>query len=207
MTYNDTPNHDYIETEIKFYVPDLQQIEANLIQVGAVCTKPRILEKNVRYDLPDQQLTNARRVLRLRQDTQIRLSYKEPLERFPAEAFLSRVEVETVVNDFDAMDSILRHLGYVPYMTYEKYRTTYELAGGEIVLDEMPYGNFVEVEGKADQIKQIIHQAGLSNAHHVDAGYVALFRMVKAKLHLTFTDLTFSNFADIVVPPSLFTEL
>ncbi len=28
--------------------------------------------------------------------------------------------------------------------------------GAEIVLDEMPYGNFVEIEGEAERIKQLV---------------------------------------------------
>jgi adenylate cyclase class 2 len=204
-------NNDYIESEVKLYVPDLAQVEANLLKIGAICIKPRILERNVRYDLPDKNLTEAKRILRLRQDTQITLTYKEPLadEDQPDQEgkISSRVEIETVVNDFDAMDSILRHIGYHPYMIYEKYRTTYELDGGEIMLDEMPYGNFVEIESSTDHIKQLIVQAGLSQALKIDAGYVALFRMLKDKLGLTFTDLTFSNFANINVPASLFFDL
>lgn len=204
-------NNDYIESEVKLYVPDLGEIEANLLKIGAICTKPRILERNIRYDLPDGSLTQEKRILRLRQDTEIRLTYKEPLadEDQPDQKgnISSRVEIETVVDNFNATDLILRHLGYHPYMVYEKYRTTYQLDGGEIVLDEMPYGNFVEIESNPEHIKQLIQQAGLSDALKIDAGYVALFRMLKNKLELTFNDLTFSNFADVHVPTSLFFDL
>lgn len=204
-------NNDYIESEVKLYVPDLAQVEANLLKIGAICTKPRILEKNIRYDLPDGSLTQEKRILRLRQDTEIRLTYKEPLadEDQPDQEgnISSRVEVETVIQDIDAMDLILRHLGYHSYMVYEKYRTTYELEGGEIVLDEMPYGNFVEIESSPEHIKHLIQLVGLSDAPKIDAGYVALFRMLKSKLGLVFNDLTFSNFKNVYVPISLFVDL
>jgi len=32
-------------------------------------------------------------------------------------------------------------------MMYEKYRTTFTIGSLEVVLDELPYGNFVEIEG------------------------------------------------------------
>jgi adenylate cyclase class 2 len=207
---NDYHENDYIESEVKLYVPDLAQVEAQLLKIGAICTKPRILERNVRYDLPDGSLTQEKRILRIRQDTQLRLTYKQPLadEDQPDQEgkISSRVEIETVIHDLDAMDSILRHLGYHPYMIYEKYRTTYELDGGEIVLDEMPYGNFVEIESTTDHIKELIIKANLSQALKIDAGYVALFRMLKKKLGLTFNDLTFSNFKNVYVPTSLFLD-
>ena len=36
---------------------------------------------------------------------------------------------------------------------YEKYREAFDLNDLEIVLDEMPYGNFVELEGNEQAIK------------------------------------------------------
>lgn len=207
-------NNDYIETEVKLYVSDFEQIKANLSKAGAICTKPRILERNVRYDLPDQSLALEKRILRIRQDTAIHLTYKEPLpisdqqpNKDKKDIISSRLEIETIVNDFDAMDSILRYLGYHPYMVYEKYRTTYELDGAEIVLDELPYGKFVEIEASVEQIKALIPRIGLSDALKIDAGYVAIFRFIKQKLDLSFTDLTFSNFTGVLVPTILFSQI
>ena len=42
----------------------------------------------------------------------------------------------------------LEALGYQKSIYYEKYRTTYELDETLIMLDELPYGNFVEIEGE-----------------------------------------------------------
>jgi len=42
---------------------------------------------------------------------------------------------------------VFEALGYAVYMMYEKYRTTFRLDNLEVVLDELPYGNFVEIEG------------------------------------------------------------
>ena len=38
------------ETEVKFYAPDLAAIQQRLEAGGAICTAPRILERNVRYE-------------------------------------------------------------------------------------------------------------------------------------------------------------
>lgn len=201
------PNTEFTETEVKLFVPDLYPIITALETQGAQCTAPRILERNLRYDTPTRELSTERKVLRLRQDTRARLTYKDENQSTTQDNILSRFEAEVEVSDFESMALILTRLGYTPYMQYEKYRTTYHLSGAEIVLDEMPYGNFVEIEGNANQIEARIGQLGLSAAKRLPQSYTALFEVVRAALDLTFTDLTFANFHGITVPASIFENL
>jgi len=63
------------EIEAKFYVQDLDKIAARLQQLGARRVQERTRELNLRFDLPDGSLGRSQRVLRLRQDTQARLTY------------------------------------------------------------------------------------------------------------------------------------
>ena len=51
------------------------------------------------------------------------------------------------VESFDQARAFLAALGYQVDMVYEKYRTKYELEGVHLDLDEMPYGDFIELEG------------------------------------------------------------
>lgn len=67
-----------IETEIKFYVRNLKAVAARLENLSAQLIQPRVLETNLRFDLPDGSLRQQARVLRLRQDTAARLTYKGP---------------------------------------------------------------------------------------------------------------------------------
>jgi adenylate cyclase class 2 len=59
---------------------------------------------------------------------------------------LRRRELEVTVDDFEAA-RLLEALGYKVMLMYEKYRADYRLDGVMITLDEMPYGNFTELEG------------------------------------------------------------
>jgi adenylate cyclase class 2 len=195
---------NYTETEVKLYVPYLEVVGVRLERLGATLTAPRVYERNVRYENAAHTLARDGIVLRLRQDTRARLTYKEGGSA--QDGIVSRTEIEVEVSDFAAMGTILGRLGYTPSMTYEKYRTTYELNGAEIVLDEMPYGSFVEIEGGADAIETIIERLELGNAPRCTGSYVALFERVKARLGLTFPDLTFDNFKAISVPGSIFAD-
>ena len=69
------------------------------------------------------------------------------------------------------------------------------------MLDELPYGNFVEIEGGLDMLRPIAEELRLDWDKSIPASYHALFeRLCKAR-GLTHRDLTFENFKEIKVSP------
>jgi adenylate cyclase class 2 len=191
----------YTETEVKVYIADLGAVEARLQAAGGVLQAARVYERNVRYEDAGQTLTPAGRVLRLRQDTRIRLTYKEPTT---LDDGMTRTEIEVTVSDFEAMELLLGKLGFSPAWIYEKYRTTYRLGGCEVMLDELPMGHFVEVEGEPAGIYKTLAQLDLAGAPRFIESYSDLFFRLKERLGLRFRDLTFANFKGVVVPPDMF---
>jgi adenylate cyclase class 2 len=185
----------YTETEVKLIVPDLDSVRAQLESAGATLDSPRVYERNVRYENAAGTLSAQGIVVRLRQDSRVRLTYKDG--GAITEGVVSRTEIEVEVSDFAAMELLLGKLGYHPHLTYEKYRTTYSLDGAEIVLDELPYGTFVEIEGDKATIESVIKRIGLASAARYAGSYVTLFEQIKARLGLSFTDLTFANFEGV----------
>lgn len=197
-----------VETEIKLFVPDTAPVVERLAQAGATLKAARVYEHNVRYENADETFTAQGIVLRMRQDTRARLTFKAPPDQRAASTnVITRFEAEVTVDSFDAMDIILQRLGFHPHVVYEKYRTTYQLGEAEIVLDEMPYGTFLEVEGSAPAIDATLAALGLAGAPRILASYMALFEQVKAALDLDVHDLTFANFEGIDVPPDVFYSL
>ena len=186
------------ETEAKFYVRDLDRIQARLHELQAKLIQPRVLETNIRFDLPEASFRSERRVLRLRRDTDVRLTYKDPSQN--EEGVLRRREIEFTVEDFDKAKQFLEALGYQPVFYYEKYRTTYELQTAEnsvyIMLDELPYGNFVEVEGETvepiQNISKTIHlkwETAIAKSYHALFEQLCNTRAELDRAQLTFTAL------------------
>lgn len=185
------------ELEVKFYLQDRPAMVERIQAAGAVLVQPRVFEKNLRFDTPDGSLTKNQRVLRLRMDTRARLTYKGP-DRLEQEngkrqpdSVSQRQEIEFGVDDFDAAWEMLDALGYEVSVLYEKYRTTYHLANVEIVVDEMPYGDFLEIEGPdAGSIRQAAERLGLKWDARCTTSYMALFNHLRAggleAEHLTF---------------------
>ena len=140
------------EIETKFYLSNLPALEKKLQKAGARLAKERVFESNLRFDTAAGDLARQRQVLRLRQDSRVRMTYKGPAE-IGADAAVRR-EIEFELSDFEAGQHFLEALGYQVNFVYEKYRTTYTLEDVEIVLDEMPFGNFCEIEGPDPQTLQ-----------------------------------------------------
>ncbi len=195
-----------LEIECKLYFPSLEAIQAHLAHAGAVLTNPRTYEHNIRYDGPNGDFATRGIVLRLRRDQDIRLTYKAPALQH-VQGMVTRLELETTIGDFETMDAILLHLGYRHNMVYEKYRTTYHLPDVpdvEMVMDEMPYGNFLEVEGTPEGIETALAKMNLADVTRIMLGYVDLFELLRRHHQFEFRDLTFQNFATIDVNPQIF---
>ncbi|PWB70072.1 MAG: class IV adenylate cyclase [Anaerolineales bacterium] len=177
------------ETEAKFYVRNLKRVELRLQDMGAHLIQDRVLETNIRFDLPDGGLRSEGRVLRLRQDTEARLTYKSASTN--EQGVLSRTEIEFAVEDHDKARQFLEALGYRKLVYYEKYRMTYELRQTSgvlthVMLDELPYGNFVEIEGESvESIRAVAKALQLNWEAAVPTSYHALFE----RLRRTYPDL------------------
>jgi adenylate cyclase class 2 len=188
------------ETEVKFYVRNLANLEKNVRSSGAHSIQARTHELNLRFDTPDGQFQREGRVLRLRRDDAARLTYKDG-SRSQSGA-VSRREIEFTVSDFESARKLIEALGYGVVFIYEKYRTTYELDGAHVMLDETPIGNFVEIEGELDQLRPIAEKLGLDWEAAVPASYHALFERARQRRGLAFRDLSFENFQGMDVTPA-----
>lgn len=204
------------EIEAKFYVQDLKKVEARIRELDARLIQPRVLETNIRFDLPDSRLRSKGQVLRLRQDTEAKLTYKDSGKS--EQGVINRKEIEFMVSDFDKARLFLEALGYQEFFTYEKYRTTYTLESHSllsdvheqahglqschIMLDEMPYGNFVEIEGENNEvILAVAKQLHLDLRASISISYSALFDRLRRVRGLSFRDLIFKNFGGLQITP------
>lgn len=189
------------EIEVKFYLKDLNKLEQCLRATGAELIQPRMHEVNLRFDSPNAELSRTGQVLRLRQDREAIVTYKDA-GNFEG-GVRSRLEIEFIVNDFDEARKLFEALGYKVLLMYEKYRAVYRSGNVLVTLDEMPYGNFAEIEGPdAQSIQQASQSLQLEWNCRILDSYIILFDRARISLHLEFRDLSFVNFKGLEVPAS-----
>ncbi len=184
-------DHPGQETEAKFCVRNLKRIQQSLNKLQARLVQPRILEVNLRFDTPEQALQRSNQVLRLRQDSEAHLTYKGDSQWLAGAR--TRREIEFNVEDFKVAREFLEAVGYQVSFRYEKYRTTYELEEVLIMLDELPYGDFVEIEGDVERLRGIADKLSLAWEAAIPVSYHALFERLSKKRGFDFHDLSFER--------------
>ena len=184
-----------LEIEIKFYLTDIELIRNRIINLGADCTG-RNFENNIRFEDKNHTLVRNNSLLRLRKDTRARLTFKsKPSVEDHQFKILKELEVE--VNDFTTMHLILESLGFHKEQVYEKWRETFVLHNTIFCIDTMPYGNFLEIEGNKSEIRELSKRIGFDWGKRIINNYLSIFDILRQKLNLTFSDLTFGNFKNI----------
>jgi adenylate cyclase class 2 len=186
---------EHLEIEVKFYLSDMDSIRDRILELGAV-SMGRVFETNLRFDDADNRLIEKKSLLRLRRDTKTILTFKsEP--PFKNDQFKILKELEVEVSDFTTMKHILESLGFREEQVYEKWRETFRLNSNNLCLDTMPYGDFLEIEGQKEDIKELAYRIGLKWQKRILLNYLAIFDVIKQKTNLPFYDVTFSNFINI----------
>ncbi|MBC7928935.1 MAG: class IV adenylate cyclase [Rubrivivax sp.] len=160
-----------IEKKYRLTSEQAEPLRRRLEEVGAEGQGHAVFEENIIYT--GQGLDPLRRVLRLRRvDGRAVFTFKE---REPTDAAIKRQrEEETEVANADALAAILDALGYRPALVYEKRRATWRVAGAEVVLDELPFGLFVEIEGEEVAILAAEKLLNLESAQAEHAPYPEL---------------------------------
>lgn len=131
----------------------------------------REFEENTIYS--SDMLRKNGAIVRLRRaGERILLTYKRRIEdRFDVK---KQVEYETEVSDGGAAEAIIAELGLKPAVVYEKFRESWDLRSVEIVMDELPFGLFMEIEGSITGIKEAEMLLGIEDLETVNETYPRL---------------------------------
>ena len=161
-----------IEVEKKFRLTKRQRdaVLKRLPEVGA-SLEGEDFEENTLYR--GEAVNSGSCVLRLRRaGANATLTYKK---RIPSSSPIKQQrEEETEIADPEAMGAILEALGFTPALVYEKRRQTWRLGKTEIVIDVLPFGLFMEIEGRINDIKTVERRLGLKGLRAEHATYPQL---------------------------------
>lgn len=179
------------EVEIKFRVEDPGALSRRLQTAGFRLVTERTHELNQLYDLPGGILRARGALLRIRQyGRKWTVTYKDKTKADNGR-HKSRREIESRVENGQAMADILVSLGFTPTFTYEKFRTEWSDGIGHVVIDETPIGNFGEIEGPPEWIDATAHKLGINHDQYIKESYAELFTSWKRLTGSAASDMTF----------------
>lgn len=161
-----------IETEKKYRLGPkrVDEITQKLVELGASFVK-EVFEVN--YQHRGGEMDERGATLRLRKVGDFTLlTYKEKVKS--ENGAKRKIEHETNVSDVEATEAIIERLGYRLTAVYEKRRKYWRLGDVEVVLDELPFGLFMEIEGTEEAIVRAEKKLGLKELEHEPRGYPRL---------------------------------
>ncbi len=179
-----------VEIEVKLRIGKTADVESRLRLLGAYLESGRSLEDDILYDFPDRRLTRAGQLLRLRRRPDGALvTFKEPMEADGGAKV--RREIETRLDSSEVMVGIFTALGMTPVWRYQKYRTTYRLGGLHALVDELPIGNFLELEGPKAEIDRWAGALGFRAEDYLADTYRDLYEAWVAERGVPEGDMVF----------------
>jgi len=180
------------EVEIKFLIEDMAALTSSLGRAGFQLLTPRTHELNTLYDQPGGKLRRRGALLRVREfGAKWTLTYKDKSGAQPGR-HKSRREIETPVDQGEAMERIIEALGYKPSFRYEKVRSEWADSTGHVVLDKTPIGAYGEIEGPAKWIDATARRLQISSSQYITLSYSELFNAWKRKTRSKAAEMTFA---------------
>jgi len=170
------------EIEVKLEVRDPDEVKRRLRALGFRRVQARHFESNRLFDFPDGALRRARSLMRLRvADGKVLLTFKGAPSQ--SHRYKVRRELETEVPDAGVVRALLEGIGLEEIFRYDKYRTRYAVSKasrdgqGEIVFDETPIGNYLELEGPRRWIDRVARGLGFGPRDYITLSYATLYAL------------------------------
>ena len=142
-----------IEKKYRLTKRDRRALEQRMRKLGCA-PKPVEFEENTIYG--GGRLNFGGCALRLRRVNRNESAYLTFKRRIPNKSPIKHQEEhEVTVADPEGMDWILKSLDFQPALVYEKRRTRWQVGAAKVVIDELPFGLFMEIEASVKEIKRV----------------------------------------------------
>jgi adenylate cyclase class 2 len=189
-----TEKEEKIEIEIKLKIENTHDFREKILRLEEKFRRvePPSLEHNIVFDTTDQQLKRKGCLLRLRKKNNLNiLTFKRPpMPTKDSKDYKIKEEIEAEVADFDNTTTILQALGFEIFFIYEKYREVFRNENSKgnikIMMDHTPIGDFIEIEGSAEEIDRTASALGFTRKDYITANYYTLFRKIHKTGHMQF---------------------
>jgi adenylate cyclase class 2 len=167
-----------LEIEIKLKVSREPEIRHRITVAGGRLLHDREFEDNRVFDFPDGSLLRRGEMLRIRiLERAVILTFKGPGRVENGKKVREETESVLAPSEAEAITRIIERIGMTQAFRYQKYRTTWEIEGLHVTLDETPIGMFLELEGDSGSIDSVAGLLGYTPAEYIASSYRDLYIM------------------------------
>lgn len=165
------------EIEVKFPLFDRAKLVDRLLGKGGERLYPETFEDNIILDRRGELRTRGA-LLRVRKfGRYVLATYKGPVA-FDGNV-KKREEVQTGLESFELAIALFESLGFRPTFRYQKFREVWRVGSVEVVLDRTPIGEYFEIEGALETIREVVDDLGLRMEDAIRSSYSDLYRQAR----------------------------
>lgn len=178
------------EIEIKFMIREdkIGFIQKKLKEQGGEFIG-KVFEKTLRFDTPNKDLEARGLFLRIKTGFSNLITLKEKISD---KNFKEREEIEFEISNPQKMKIILEKLGFTNIRIMEKYREKWRIKNTEIVIDILPMGIFLEIEGDKKSIKEMVKVLKLKFKNRITNTYWELWEEFSKRKRIESKDIIFN---------------
>lgn len=182
------------ETEVKIELTE-EDVE-NLGTIFRTC--PKIFQRTYGYFTPNGQSIKDGIFPRIRETSKEGLTDKKTIEltikiRKPDKDYFKRDEYNFMLDSFTDGDAMLKIFGFTKVIIFEKIRQTNTHKKLILCLDKLPFGWFLEVEGKESGIKEYLDSCWLNKNPRINRAYLGLWEDYRKKQNIKEEDCLLKN--------------
>jgi adenylate cyclase class 2 len=148
------------EIEVKFQISDKTKLKKKLEALGGK-KRNKVFQKTYSLFQPNYECIKRGVFLRVREDDGIPV-FTVKIKSKESRDFYERDEYNLEIKDTQKMIKMLSLLGFSKIRIFEKYREAWDFPARNacVLIDTLPFANFVEIEGDKKDIEKIIEELG-----------------------------------------------
>ncbi|MDD3292985.1 MAG: class IV adenylate cyclase [Candidatus Pacebacteria bacterium] len=158
------------EIEVKFKIDEEDRIKEKLRSLGVSLCEPYKQTTYGFFSVDSIEKGIFPRIRDEKDDIVLTVKVKPKKET----NYFERMEYSMKIGNAKEGEDILRVLGFDDIRVFEKMRQEGELLNTKITLDELYFGNFIEIEGEKKDIENVIVKLGLEDKERITKAYLAL---------------------------------
>ncbi|MDD2274680.1 MAG: CYTH domain-containing protein [Candidatus Pacebacteria bacterium] len=156
------------EIEVKFKIDEKDQIKEKLTALGVSLSEPYKQTTYGFFSKDSREKGIFPRIRNEKEDIVLTVKVKSKEET----NYFERMEYSMKISSVKEGEDILKVLGFDDIKVFEKTRQEGELLNTVITLDELYFGNFIEIEGGKEEIENVIIKLGLENKERITKAYL-----------------------------------
>lgn len=165
------------EKQVKYKINNFDYISKRLIEIEAIFIGG-FMEKTIRYDNDDLKCSNNGIFIRTKSGMKNVLTLKE-IPTDSSNTSFERITTEVEVDNINKIGYILEKIGLTKKFIMEKYRLFFKYDNVDILIDELPFGIYLEIKGEDNEINRVTKMLNIDEADLIKMTYWDIYDKIK----------------------------